>query len=1278
MKVRAKKWRDLRKATSLALRCLTGTNKSQKDRQKAIQALARSYAMISSFHLDIKRRTIDYRDFAAYRSAVVDVTKSAVRAREALEEAQVKFDEAQMDLDLARAQAADAQHVELKAEHVRDRRAALLAREKEFREADEAILVSSGISLNTPSPEQCKQAKIKGQDYKWMLGAIDEIQKYRDMLLRNTKQRRAAFVVADQLNCSREAGTKTAATPVKQSGNKQIKQLTEEEEEAGQDVDVESIREQPAPIEEYEDKPERVQNLELSKPYQRPTIKLNEATVKPKPIQLKDSLADHYPIIFFPFKVTTTVMLTLHKLFEECCYQFALVHIPHHLAEQNWDCPEAVELSTWHKIFSELLQTDADHVFAFDTGSTFETAVPASRRVIYVNNHLFTLKDIRNQAVHPRPLNPMVLPKILRRASELARLFRDRRLQQDIQQLSSEINRVLTAVKTRRAESLKKGRTYELYRQIVADKVAIQRVRNLLADRQVSASSEEHWAACIMFEKDIESLLEALSVAIQADEEARLEAELPPLVEMAEKMAAEVEKRNAEMQLRLEAVRKSRADMVLGKMQFLLSKHAWRMKTDRFPFMNLSERKRELGGVGSPLPSADEQGGPQEKLEPHERQRYGEQPGEKTGFGPPCLTKSSYAYRSVIRNALTQDLRREERELERERANAEVDAHANATSISAEEERFRPESTASVPEEEEWYDEPMSESESGDWGPDGYHMTTSGFFEMLEKRKKLPLEDFKQRAMKEMAAAAVKAIKAEQEGEKVEQVDAGESPRTTAADDETMFNNLMDEYDALRKEGFMNLMKKDMKRRIAFEKKCTRQRMTIDRELKPLKDEGVRIVKEMKVLWEKNGRLEMEKEKAKGAEHQLVGKNEEADENKNELEPVAAADNVVDHEAALSIGIKALAELAIKKKENAAKIEILTVRRQRIAKIFKKLRRLDPARSATFVKTGHTEEAATDDDPSSHVKVTDVEVDSNMELTEAEAEGWRSSIEEAVDADIKGASSFNPKEAAMKSFLTMEEALEEAMPEVTAAPEVSDELLPAGEVGTLETSIVEPSEPETFSSTAALADSETVAIQEDSTEETAMSADLVNGAADQNDVLESTPVQDALTEEALAQEMRSGEETPLLFVPTPRSPRGRSLTNLALYVSRRTQPVADVMEDMDEDLKEGVKEEVKDELKYELKDEVKDELKDELKGDLNEELVEDPKEDVKEDLEGDLNVYLKEDLRKDLRDELTNELTQDLEGDLKDKPNEDMKPKAEAEAGLVNKEEEAALQASKK
>ena len=238
-------------------------------------------------------------------------------------------------------------------------------------------------------------------------------------------------------------------------------------------------------------------------------------------------------------------MLTLHKLFEECCYQFALVHIPHHLAEQNWDCPEAVELSTWHKILSELLQTDADHVFAFDTGSTFETTVPASRRVIYVNNHLFTLKDIRNQAVHPRPLNPMALPKILRRAGELARLFRDRRLQQDIQQLSSEINRVLTAVKTRRAESVKKGRTYELYRQIVADKVAIQRVRNLLADRQVSASSEEHWAACTMFEKDIESLLEALQVAIQADEEARLEAELPSLFEMAEKMAAEVEKRNA-------------------------------------------------------------------------------------------------------------------------------------------------------------------------------------------------------------------------------------------------------------------------------------------------------------------------------------------------------------------------------------------------------------------------------------------------------------------------------------------------------------------------------------------------------------------------------------------------------------------------------------------------------------------------------------------------------------------------------------------------------------
>lgn len=1208
MKVRAKKWRDLRKATSLALRCLTGTNKSQKDRQKAIQVLARSYAMISSFHLDIKRLTIDYRDFAAYRSAVVDVTKSAVRAREALEEAQVKFDEAQMELDLAQAQAADAQHVELKAEHVRNRKAALLAREKEFREADEAILVSSGISLNTPSPKQCKQAKIKGQDYKWMLGAIDEIQKYRDMLLRTTKQRRAAFVVADQLNCSREVGTKTAATPVEQSGNEQIEQLTEEEEEAGQDVDVESIREQPAPIEEYEDKPERVQNLESSKPYQRPTIKLNEATVKPKPIQLKDSLADHYPIIFFPFKVTTTVMLTLHKLFEECCYQFALVHIPHHLAEQNWDCPEAVELSTWHKIFSELLQTDADHVFAFDTGSTFETTVPASRRVIYVNNHLFTLKDIRNQAVHPRPLNPMALPKILRRAGELARLFRDRRLQQDIQQLSSEINRVLTAVKTRRAESVKKGRTYELYRQIVADKVAIQRVRNLLADRQVSASSEEHWAACTMFEKDIESLLEALQVAIQADEEARLEAELPSLFEMAEKMAAEVEKRNAEMQLRLEAVRKSRADMVLGKMQFLLSKHAWRMKTDRFPFMNPSERKRELGGVGSPLSSADEQGGPQEKLEPYERQGHREQPDEKTGFGPPGLTKSSYAYRSIIRNALTQDLRREDRELEREQANVDVDAHANVTNMSAEEERFRPGSVSSVLGEEEWYDEAMSEPESGDWGPDGYHMTTSGFFEMSEKRKKLPLEDFKQRAMKEMAAAAVKATKAEQEGEKVEQVDAGESPRTTAAD-ETMFNNLMDAYEALCEE---ILMKKDMSRRIAFEKKCVRQRRTVESKMKPLRDERIIILKEMKVLKEKNRRLKMEMEKPREVEHQQVGKNEEVDEDKNELEPAAAVDNVVDNEAALNIGIKALTELARKEKENAAKLEILSARKGRIKKVLKKLRGRDPARSVTSVKIGHTEEAVTDDHPSSHVEVTDVDVDTNMELTEAEAEGWRSSIEEAVDGDIKGASSFeNPKQAAMEAFLAMEETLE-VMPDVTTAPEASGKVTPAGEVATPDTS-VEPCDTETSSSTAALADSETVAIQEDSAEQTAQSSDL-NDTVVQSAVLESTLVKDAPEEEATTQEMHSDGETPSLFVPTPRPPRGRALMNLALYVSRRTQPVVDVMEDMDEDSKGNVKEDMMEEVKDEPKDEQKDKPKYELKDELEDELTDELNEDAKEGL----------------------------------------------------------------
>ncbi|KAK3334328.1 hypothetical protein B0H65DRAFT_481548 [Neurospora tetraspora] len=1225
--LKAKKWRKIRDATSKALECLTDINKTQQDIQEALQVLVRTYNSVSGFYTDIKVHTTAYRDFAACRTAV-DIAGSAVEAREALWEADVNLKEAQKELDLALAPGADAQDVELKAEQVRTCEAARTAREKEFREANEAVLESSGIFLNTPHPQTRKQAEIKREDYEWMLRAVEEILKYRDWLYMKAKQLRAASIAADKLNRSCEAGKETAATPIEQSANEQIEQPAEAE----QHNDMENVRERPTPIEEYEDEPERVKNLESSKLYQRPTIRLNETTTETKSIQLKDSLVDHYPPIAFPFKVTTTVMETLHKLFEECCYQFALAHIPHHLAERNWDCPEAVELSTWHWTFSELLRSNPRYVFAFDTDYAFEKAVPARRRVTYVYNHLLALKVIRNQTVHPRPLNPMVLPKILRRAGELARLFRDRRLQQDIQQLSSEITRVLAALQTRRAESLKAGRTHELYHQIVADKAAVQRIRNRLPSPQVSAS-QERWAACAMFEKDIERLMEALPVAIQADEEARLQAELPPLVEMAEKMAAQVEKRNAEMQLRLEAVRKSRSDMVLGTMQFVLDKHVRRMRNGWFPYFKPLGRERELGVVGSPLPSA-EQGGPQEKLEPHERHGHQEHPepqeqqDEKAGLGLSCLEKTSHARRAMIRNALARDLQREERECEREQANADVDAHADATGMPTEEERFRPGCVPSIPEEEmwnaarkaseeenpfwvqpsfgasqylteqqryeprqrrqrqrqqeenleaaKWNDEAADKFESGDMAPDGYRATTSAFFEMLERREKPPVEDFKKRAMKEMAAAAAKATKAEQEGENEEQVEAGEDRRT--------FMKFLNEYKALSEENFM---KKGMSRRAAglaymkqsraLEREYIWQRRTLEKQMKILQEEIFMIGKEMKLLNMEKRRLEVkrEREKAKGemAKAEKKQGRDDEDKNKNELEPAAVDD--VDDKAAINDGIKALAELAIKRKKLMLKIESLKERKRTIRGVSKKFKELDSARPIVWIKIDHTEKAATDG-PSSHLvakeadfdspietgpeaardggdlpavgsEVTDVDVnvDTNTgtELTETEA--GRTSIEEGVvDADVEGASfELSPEEAAMKAFLdgrqtqtqtrtqaeaeAAQEVAEEVAPKDTGL-EASVEAIPAGEVAvekvaTLEISVVEPFNPET------------TALQEVTAEETALTTTSVN------------------------------EETPPLFLPTPRPPRGevldessslrlpkRSLRTLPLYLCRRT------------------------------------------------------------------------------------------------------------------------------
>ncbi|KAH7629258.1 hypothetical protein B0T09DRAFT_321985 [Sordaria sp. MPI-SDFR-AT-0083] len=759
-------WRILRNITSMALACLTRTNRTQKASQRTAQVLSRIYDKLSGFYGGMEEYPSKYRALAACRTTAEIAGSAAVEAREALWEADMSYVKAQAELDFANSQA-DAQDQALKAKRAKHCEAARKACLEEYTKANETVLQPSGIVPSTPHPRLRKANDITREDYEWMLPAIDQILEYREWSLEKARQQaHAASVAASKMwKRSREPRTETPAMPIEQSGDERIEQPAEAEDEAAQLNHVENIR-----TEQRENVVlEQVKDLEQSKVPRHPKFKLDWPITNPKSTQLREALAAHYPIMLFPHKVNTTIVETVRMLLEESCYRFSLAHIPHHLAEKNWESPEVVELSTWKRTFTNTLLKDPRTVSAFKT-----TSVPARLCDSYVLEHLDTLGLVRNLAAHPRPLSPGALLRLFRRVRELAGLLSDRRLQQLMHQLSSTIIRVLGDLRVRRIKNLEEGCTHELYRQIVADKAAVERIRNSQAP-----ASQEHQAACVMFEKEIQRLADALPVSIQADEEAMFKAGLKPLIEMVDEMAAQVKKRNAQMQQKLKAKRKLSADKMLDEVQLLLDKHARRMRGGSFPFSKLSERERELLLEGSPLPLA-EQEGPQEKPESHEHQED-TQPHEQQGKTTE-LKDLSPARRAKIRNALAQGLQKEERKREREQAKA--DANAEITSTPTEEELARSGSGPSLPEEEEMFnEEALNNSESDDMDLDRYHTTTGGFFEMLERNEHLPLEDFKARAMKEMAAAAA----AEQDREKKAQVEVGGSRSWTTRDFDTKF-----------------------------------------------------------------------------------------------------------------------------------------------------------------------------------------------------------------------------------------------------------------------------------------------------------------------------------------------------------------------------------------------------------------------------------------------------------------------------------------------------------
>jgi hypothetical protein len=99
----------------------------------------------------------------------------------------------------------------------------------------------------------------------------------------------------------------------------------------------------------------------------------------------------------------------MQRILEEACYDLASRWIPQKLRDNRWDCPEAVELSTWRDLLPTTLPPNA--------------IVPSPSYPL--ERALVDAVQIRNAAVHRHLCDNTEIRRMAAKARDIMEMFRD-------------------------------------------------------------------------------------------------------------------------------------------------------------------------------------------------------------------------------------------------------------------------------------------------------------------------------------------------------------------------------------------------------------------------------------------------------------------------------------------------------------------------------------------------------------------------------------------------------------------------------------------------------------------------------------------------------------------------------------------------------------------------------------------------------------------------------------------------------------------------------------
>ncbi|KAL1962115.1 hypothetical protein VTN77DRAFT_582 [Rasamsonia byssochlamydoides] len=135
---------------------------------------------------------------------------------------------------------------------------------------------------------------------------------------------------------------------------------------------------------------------------------------------------------YFPYRAQHAILSTAQHVLEECCFEFTKKWMPSILEEHAWDCPQAVELTKWTKVFAKRAKQFPENAF--------KLSGPSLNEVLHATNKL------RHTAVHRVPTTSRGVETLITSAMKLAEALQDPLRTAQLRELRFEVESKIKAM----------------------------------------------------------------------------------------------------------------------------------------------------------------------------------------------------------------------------------------------------------------------------------------------------------------------------------------------------------------------------------------------------------------------------------------------------------------------------------------------------------------------------------------------------------------------------------------------------------------------------------------------------------------------------------------------------------------------------------------------------------------------------------------------------------------------------------------------------------------